>query len=105
MLIVNSGLPLMKARVPSSGSTRKNASRVAGTRPAATASSAITGIPGAARCSAFGQHLLGLVIGDGDGRRVGLRLHRHAGGEVRHLDATGRKHGGEQRLDQRTVFL
>ena len=40
----------MKARVPSSGSTRKNASPVAGTRPAATASSAITGIPGAARC-------------------------------------------------------
>ena len=105
MLIVNSGLPLMKARVPSSGSTRKNASPVAGMRPAATASSAITGIPGAARCSAFRQHLLGLVVGDGDRRRVGLRRHFDAGREVAHLDAPGRENGGKQRLDQRTVFL
>ena len=53
----------------------------------------------------FGQHLLRLVVGDGDGRRVGFRLHLHAGGKVRHLDASGGKHGGKQRLDQRTVFL
>ncbi len=53
----------------------------------------------------FGQHLLGLVVGDGDGRRVGFRLDLDAGGEVRHLDAPRGKHGGKQRLDQRTVFL
>ena len=60
------------------------------------------------RCGAmqaFGQHLFGLMVGDGDRRRVGLRLHFDAGREVAHLDAPGREHGGKQRLDQRTVFL
>ena len=53
----------------------------------------------------FGEHGLRFVIGDGHGCRIGLRFHRHAGGKVRHLDAAGRQHGGEQRLDQRNVFL
>ncbi len=85
--MVNSGLPLMKARVPSSGSTRKNASRVAGTRPAATASSAMTGMPGAARCSpsvstssaSWSAMVTGVVSA--------FVSTVHAGRKVRHLDA------------------
>src|SRR5262245_57116844 len=50
MLMVNSGLPLMKPLVPSRGSTRKKRSDVAGKRPLLTASSAMTGMPGASRC-------------------------------------------------------
>src|SRR5258705_1781104 len=48
MLMVNSGLPLMKPLVPSKGSTRKKRSAVAGR--IAIDSSAITGTPGARRC-------------------------------------------------------
>ena len=81
-MIVNSGLRLMKARVPSSGSTRKNASSVAGVRPAATSSSAMTGHARRGAVQPGDQHLLGLVVGDGDGRRVGLGLDRDAGRKV-----------------------
>ena len=41
----------MKLLVPSSGSTRKKAPAMPGMRPAVTASSAITGTPGASRAS------------------------------------------------------
>src|SRR5262245_51846887 len=50
MLMVNSGLPLMKPLVPSRGSTRKKRSEAAGKRPLLTASSATAGMPGASRC-------------------------------------------------------
>ena len=105
MLIVNSGLPLMKARVPSSGSTRKNA--FARHRHASGRHRFLSDDRDARRgaMQPFRQHLLGLVVGDGDWRSVGLRLDFDAGGKVRHLDAPRGKHGGKQRLDQRTVFL
>ena len=101
MLIVNSGLCRMKARVPSSGSTRKNASRVAGMRPAATRLLGDDRHAGRSLRESGEQRLLRLVIGDRDRGGVGLGRDLHARREMAHLDSARGKHRRQQRIDER----
>ncbi len=105
MLTVNSGLCLMNARVPSSGSTRKNASPIVRHPAGRDRLLGDDRHAGCARAQTLDQHLLGLVIGDGDGRGIGLGRDGDAGCEVAHLDPPGGEHGGQQRLHQSPAVL
>ena len=93
--MVNSGLPLMKPLVPSSGSTRKNAPAMSGMRPAATSSSAMTGTPGARRASPARMISSDCRSAAVTGLWSALRSTATPGAEVRHLHA-GRGQGHAQ---------